>query len=135
HVAEISAAIRQMAAGAQEQSGAPQAINETNEQMNRVTQQNAAMVEETTAASRTLFDESTKLSGLIRQFRVAAAKDGRRQFYDAESAPPVRRAAGGRRPRLLRHHEVAETLARRARPHPNPFRLRAIGFPHRNSKS
>ena len=56
-VAEISAAIRQMAAGAQEQSGAIQAINVTIEQMNRVTQQNAAMVEETTAASRTLFDE------------------------------------------------------------------------------
>jgi methyl-accepting chemotaxis protein len=78
-VAEISAAIRQMAAGAQEQSGALQAINTTIEQMNRVTQENAAMVEETTAASRTLFDESTKLSGLIRQFRVAGA--------DAEAAP------------------------------------------------
>ena len=78
-VAEISAAIRQMAAGAQEQSGALQAINTTIEQMNRVTQENAAMVEETTAASRTLFDELTKLSGLIRQFRVARA--------DAEAAP------------------------------------------------
>jgi methyl-accepting chemotaxis protein len=83
-VAEISAAIRQMAAGAQEQSGAIQAINVTIEQMNLVTQQNATMVEETTAASRTLFDESTKLAGLIRQFRVAGA----------ESAPPRRRAAG-----------------------------------------
>jgi methyl-accepting chemotaxis protein len=93
-VAEIGAAVRQMAAGAQEQSGALQAVNVTIEQMNRVTQQNAAMVEETTAASRTLFDESTKLSGLIRQFRVAGAEDGRRRFDDADSAPPARRAAG-----------------------------------------
>ena len=92
-VAEISAAIRLMAAGAQEQSGALQAINATIEQMNRVTQENAAMVEETTAASRTLFDESSKLSGLIRQFRVEAAEDGG-AFEEAESAPAPRRAAG-----------------------------------------
>jgi len=93
-VAEISAAIRQMAAGAQEQSGAIQAINVTIEQMNHATQQNAAMVEETTAASRTLFDESTKLAGLIRQFRVAGAEGGERQLDAAESAPLARRAAG-----------------------------------------
>jgi methyl-accepting chemotaxis protein len=93
-VAEISAAIRQMAAGAQEQSGAIQAINGTIEQMNLVTQQNAAMVEETTAASRTLFDESTKLARLIRQFRVADAKKDRRSSDDAGSAPPARRAVG-----------------------------------------
>jgi methyl-accepting chemotaxis protein len=93
-VAEISAAVREMAAGAQEQSGALQGINVAIEQMNRVTQQNAAMVEETTAASRTLFDESTKLSGLIGQFRVARAEDGARQFDDAETKRPARRAAG-----------------------------------------
>jgi methyl-accepting chemotaxis protein len=86
-VAEISAAIRQMAARAQEQSGALQAINVTIEQMNRVTQENATMVEETTTASRTLFDESTKLSGLIRQFRVARAK--------ADAAPGAFRAKAG----------------------------------------
>ena len=91
-VAEISAAIRQMAAGAQEQSGAIQAINVTIEQMNLVTQQNAAMVEETTAASRTLFDESSKLARLIRQFRVAAAEEDRPQLDDAQPAPLARRA-------------------------------------------
>jgi methyl-accepting chemotaxis protein len=85
-VAEISAAIRQMAAGSQEQSGAIQAINVTIEQMNLVTQQNAAMVEETTAASRTLFDESTKLTRLIRQFRVAAAEEGRATRREATEA-------------------------------------------------
>jgi len=82
-----------MAAGAQEQSGAIQAINVTIEQMNRATQQNAAMVEETTSASRTLFDESTKLSGLIGQFRVAGAEESRRRFDGAESALRARRAA------------------------------------------
>jgi methyl-accepting chemotaxis protein len=52
-----------------------------------VTQQNAAMVEETTAASRTLFEESTKLSGLIGQFRVAGAEED-------EAAPRAARAKG-----------------------------------------
>jgi methyl-accepting chemotaxis protein len=86
-VAEISAAVREMAAGTQAQSGALQEINAAIEQMNRVTQQNAAMVEETTAASRTLFEESTKLSGLIGQFRVAGAEED-------EAAPRAARAKG-----------------------------------------
>ena len=66
--------------------------------MNLVTQQNAAMVEETTAASRTLFDESTKLARLIRQFRVTArrgrAGDGPQ---DGRSGLGVRPAASSRR--------------------------------------
>ena len=91
-MAEISAAVRQIAAGAQEQSDGVQAINATIEQMNRVTQQNAAMVEETTAASRTLFDKSTKLSGLIRQFRVARA-EGRRPALPTQRPAPKSAAA------------------------------------------
>jgi methyl-accepting chemotaxis protein len=37
-----------------------------------MTQQNAAMAEEATAASRSLSEESEKLSGLIGQFDLAA---------------------------------------------------------------
>jgi methyl-accepting chemotaxis protein len=41
--------------------------------MDQVTQQNAAMVEQTTAAGRTLADEAQDLGRLVGQFKVAAA--------------------------------------------------------------
>lgn len=42
--------------------------------MDQMTQQNAAMVEETTAASRTLADESTQLKTLLSNFRLRGAE-------------------------------------------------------------
>ncbi len=43
-------------------------------QMDQVTQQNAAMVEETTAASMALLGESNTLKNLVARFRVAGVK-------------------------------------------------------------
>jgi methyl-accepting chemotaxis protein len=40
--------------------------------MDRMTQQNAAMVEQSTAASRSLADEATELAGLVSQFRTSS---------------------------------------------------------------
>jgi methyl-accepting chemotaxis protein len=41
-------------------------------QMDQLTQQNAAMVEETSAASRQLADEADQLVELLQQFKVAS---------------------------------------------------------------
>jgi methyl-accepting chemotaxis protein len=41
--------------------------------MDQATQQNAAMVEESTAASRSLSQETTQLAGLVGQFQVGRA--------------------------------------------------------------
>jgi methyl-accepting chemotaxis protein len=54
--------------------------------MDQATQQNAAMVEQTTAATRSLSQETEQLSGLIGQFQVGRARgDGamRRQLRKA----------------------------------------------------
>jgi methyl-accepting chemotaxis protein len=72
-VAEINAAVSDIAGGAHEQSTALQEINAAIEQMNLVTQQNAAMVEESTAAGHSLSEETSKLSHLMAQFRVGRA--------------------------------------------------------------
>ena len=69
-VTEINAVVGDIAAGAHEQSTALQEINGAIEQMNLVTQQNAAMVEESTAAGHSLSQETSKLSQLISQFQV-----------------------------------------------------------------
>ncbi|HJZ44505.1 MAG TPA: hypothetical protein VJ233_12345, partial [Hyphomicrobiaceae bacterium] len=47
-----------------------QQVNTAVNQMDKVTQQNAAMAEQATAASRSLAQESAELSNLVRQFQV-----------------------------------------------------------------
>jgi methyl-accepting chemotaxis protein len=69
-VAEINGVVSDIAAGSQEQSTGLQQINTAINQMDQVTQQNAAMVEESTAASHALSQEADHLSQLLGQFQV-----------------------------------------------------------------
>ncbi|MBP1850358.1 methyl-accepting chemotaxis protein [Rhizobium halophytocola] len=62
-----------IAVSAQEQSGGLAEVNSAVNQMDQVTQQNAAMVEETNAAAATLASESLRLSGLISRFKLGEA--------------------------------------------------------------
>ncbi len=69
-VAEINGVIAEIAASAQEQSTGLLQVNSAMNQMDQVTQQNAAMVEQATAATHNLREETSALSELIAQFRV-----------------------------------------------------------------
>jgi len=59
-----------IATAAQEQSSGVQEVNLAITDMDRVTQQNAALVEESSAASVSLAQEADSLAGLVRQFKV-----------------------------------------------------------------
>jgi methyl-accepting chemotaxis protein len=67
-VAEINTVVSEIAAGAKEQSVGLQEINTGVSQMDQTTQQNAAIVEETTAASHGLAREIEKLLELVGRF-------------------------------------------------------------------
>ncbi|KQV32211.1 chemotaxis protein [Rhizobium sp. Root1203] len=69
-IVTISQHVEMIARASQDQSGALQEVNATVNQMDQMTQQNAAMVEETTAASRELANEADALLTLIRQFKI-----------------------------------------------------------------
>ena len=69
-VAKISELVSEIASSAQEQATAMAEVNTAVNQMDQVTQQNAAMVEQTTAASGTLADEARELSRLVDRFRI-----------------------------------------------------------------
>ena len=56
--------------------------------MNLVTQQNAAMVEESTAAGHSLSEETSKLSHLMGQFRVGRAAAGSTLRAELAKAAP-----------------------------------------------
>jgi methyl-accepting chemotaxis protein len=84
-VTDIKAVVSEMAASAAEQATGLAEVNTAINQMDQVTQQNAAMVEQTTAASRSLADEAEKLTALVGRFRYSGAA--------APGATPIRRRA------------------------------------------
>lgn len=90
-VSEIDGVVADIAASATEQSSALAEVNTAVNQMDQTTQQNAAMVEESTAASHALKREMQELLGLVSAFRIgmdAAAKTQRLR----PTAPPVQRS-------------------------------------------
>ena len=69
-VAEIDGLITNIAASAQEQATGLHQVNTAINEMDQVTQQNAAMVEQSTAASHALVQESQGLAESVARFRV-----------------------------------------------------------------
>ena len=69
-VAELATIVTEIAASAQEQAAGLDQINTAINQMDQVTQQNAAMVEESTAASHALSRETEELSSLVGRFQL-----------------------------------------------------------------
>jgi methyl-accepting chemotaxis protein len=89
-VTKINDEIVNIAASAQEQATGLGQVNTAVNQMDQVTQQNAAMVEETTAAARTLSSETEELSNLIGRFHTGHGE----QAEPARRKEPPRRARG-----------------------------------------
>jgi methyl-accepting chemotaxis protein len=71
-IAEINGVMIDIAASAQEQATGLNEVNAAVNQMDQVTQQNAAMVEESTAAGFALASEAEELSRMMSQFKVGA---------------------------------------------------------------
>ena len=76
-VAEISGIVAAISSSAKEQATGLAEVNTAVNQMDQITQQNAAMVEESTAASRSLADEAGELSALVARFSLSDAAPGR----------------------------------------------------------
>jgi methyl-accepting chemotaxis protein len=72
-VVDLSDVVSDIASSAQEQAAALQEVNVALGQMDRMTQQNAAMVEQSTDASLRLAEDSESLTQLIGRFRVNGA--------------------------------------------------------------
>lgn len=69
-IGEISALVSEIAASSSEQATGLSEVNVAVNQMDQVTQKNAAMVEESTAATQKLAEESASLFQLLRQFKL-----------------------------------------------------------------
>ena len=86
-VNDINQVVEAIAVGAKEQSRGLDEVNSAIGHMDQVTQQNAAAAEESTAASRTMSNETAQLAALVGQFQVGRA--------EAEATAPERRRAAG----------------------------------------
>jgi methyl-accepting chemotaxis protein len=82
-IVTISQHVEMIARASHDQSNALQEVNSTVNQMDQMTQQNAAMVEETTAASRELADQADALLGLVQQFKIDREGVTERVMYRA----------------------------------------------------
>lgn len=72
-VSDISERVSSIAASAREQSSGLAEINTAVNELDHVTQQNAAMFEETTAASHALTSEADALAKAVQRFKMGAA--------------------------------------------------------------
>ena len=72
YIANVSQQMDAIATTTRDQSSVLSRVNNAVGDIDKATQQNAAMVEETSAAVATLTSETAKLSGLIRRFRLDA---------------------------------------------------------------
>jgi len=93
---EISAVVSGIAESAVEQSTALGQVAGAAREMDRMTQQNAAMVEQSNAAARALADQSSQLSQLVSSFKVAGKSAG----------------VGSHAPKVVPMREVARPVAR-----------------------
>ncbi len=126
HVAELNTVVAEIASSAAEQATGLAEVNTAVNQMDQVTQQNAAMVEQTTAASHSLARETEQLSGLINRFRVmtpAAAEP-------SSAIKPAASAAGPAAPRDKQaakqsHRSAAPASRRPTPPAPRPVAVNA----------
>ena len=87
-VTEINDVVGEIAAGAKEQATGLGEVNTAINQMDQVTQQNAAMVEQSTAASHSLSQETAQLSGLIGQFQIGQASGNDTMRRELQKAAP-----------------------------------------------
>jgi methyl-accepting chemotaxis protein len=78
-ITAISQHVETIATASQDQSAALQNINSSVNRMDQMTQQNGAMVGETSESSRRLAGEADALLGLVQQFRIDAERSTRSQ--------------------------------------------------------
>jgi methyl-accepting chemotaxis protein len=112
-VTEINAVVSDIAAGAKEQSVGLQEINTGVSQMDQVTQQNAAIVEETTVASHGLAREIEKLMELVSRFDTgrdlaaeAAAREAPSAAVQSKSRPALKTISSRGAPAAVRKLEA-----------------------------
>ncbi len=122
-VEEINRLIADIAASAQEQSTGLQEVTGAMNQMDQVTQQNAAMVEQSTAACHSMAAEAAELARLVGQFQTGEQALARAPAVRKPAPKPAAPRQAAPRPAA----RAPEPLARPVKPPPAAPALSAAG--------
>ena len=86
-VKKVSDIVAEIAAASREQSSGIEQVNRAVMQMDEMTQQNAALVEEATAASQSMADQARDLNQMMNRYRLDPAHQGAAQSSAPASRP------------------------------------------------
>jgi methyl-accepting chemotaxis protein len=116
-VSRVTDIMSEISAASQEQTSGIEQVNMAITQMDQVTQQNAALVEEASAAAQSMRDEADGLASVVSAFRVTAGHG--------------QSAAGAARPARKPGNDLVAVVPRRAKPaQADPARARRpVGVP------
>ena len=96
-VKKVSDIVAEIAAASREQSSGIEQVNRAVMQMDELTQQNAALVEEATAASQAMADQARELNEMMNRYRVRQSA--------ADASPNLAARRTGSRARIARRPE------------------------------
>lgn len=99
-VQQVATIVSEIAAASQEQATGIDEINTAITQMDEVTQQNAALVEENTAAAQSMVDQAQSLEKLMRFFTLSASEADDSEMQEREEkviiSPAIKKQAKGK---------------------------------------
>jgi len=87
-VKRVTDIMAEISAASQEQRGGIEQVNNAVMQMDKVTQQNAALVEEAAAAAKSMEDQTASMAQMVAQFKLTA------DFTSAQQRPAIAMATG-----------------------------------------
>ena len=105
-VKKVTDIVAEIAAASREQSSGIEQVNKAVMQMDQTTQQNAALVEEASAASRSIVEQAQSLNAMIARYDVGGEN----------TAKPVARSATSAAPAATERRSAARPWANRAAP-------------------
>ncbi len=112
-VRRVTDIMAEISAASQEQRGGIEQVNTAIVQMDKVTQQNAALVEEAPAAAKSMEDQTASMAEMVAQFRLS---DGFAAAPARAPAPAPRSSNHAANDRAFRSGREAPPLVRTVRP-------------------
>ncbi len=109
-VKKVSDIVAEIAAASREQSSGIEQVNRAVMQMDELTQQNATLVEEATAASRAMAEQARSLGSMMGRYKVTAGRDDAAPVFTP--APANAAARNSTRPQVERRTATARPWAR-----------------------
>ncbi len=107
-IGQVAGIVREISSASQEQASGVQEINSAVTNMDEMTQQNSALVEESTAAARALSEQASKLNELMTFFKL-----------DGSATPYHRPPTSSPRPKVSKPARTTTPKAKPKQPAPN----------------